>query len=171
MFGTVPVCFAGYKSSRFLLPERRIIWPGIRFINGSVVLGKYHIQTVLRGITFRLAVLEIKYWYYTWRIIMERIIVYELLGNLAVSNNDGEILHTEIEKALVSGSRVIVDFNGVDVVIAQFLNAAIAALYENHGSEELKEKLVITGLKSTDSLRKVIARAKSFYVNEKGKKL
>lgn len=73
----------------------------------------------------------------------------------------------KIEKALASGNRVTVDFNGVDVVLAQFLNAAIAALYENHGSEELKEKLVISGLKSTDSLRKVIARAKSFYANKK----
>ncbi len=98
---------------------------------------------------------------------MEKILVYKLFGNLAVSDDDGEILHEEIEKALSKGSKVTVDFNNVDVVLTQFLNAAIATLYERHNSEELKEKLVITGLKSTDSLRKVIARAKSFYTDEK----
>lgn len=98
---------------------------------------------------------------------MERILVYELFGSLAVSDDDGEILHEKIEKALSNGSRVTVDFNNVDVVLTQFLNAAIATLYEKHDSKELKERLVIIGLKSTDSLRKVIARAKSFYSDEK----
>lgn len=98
---------------------------------------------------------------------MEKILVYELFGSLAISDDDGEILHTEIEKALSSSSKVVVDFNNVDVVLTQFLNASIATLYERHDSEELKEKLAITGLKSTDSLRKVIARAKSFYADEK----
>lgn len=98
---------------------------------------------------------------------MVRILVYDLFGNLAISDEDGEILHTKIEKALSGGSSIIVDFNNVEVVLAQFLNAAIAALYKEHDNEELKERLIITGLKSTDVLRKVIARAKSFYVGEK----
>ena len=98
---------------------------------------------------------------------MERIMVYNLLGSSALSDNEGGILHAEIEKVLAGGGCVTVDFNGVDIVLAQFLNAAVAALYEKHSSEELRERLVITGLKSTGYLRKVIARAKTFYANEK----
>ncbi len=98
---------------------------------------------------------------------MEKILVYELFGSLAVSDEDGEILHANIEKALSGDSKVIVDFNNVEVVLTQFLNSAIATLYEKHDSDELKQRLVITGLKSTDSLRKVIARAKTFYADEK----
>lgn len=98
---------------------------------------------------------------------MERIMVYELFGSLAVSDADGEILYTKIEEALTGGSCVTVDFTGVDIMLAQFLNAAVATLYEKHSSRELRERLVITGLESTGYLRKVIARAKTFYAKEK----
>ena len=60
----------------------------------------------------------------------------------------------------------MVGFNGVNIVLAQFLNAAIAALYEKHNSEELRKRLVITGLKSTCYLHKLISRTKTFYANE-----
>lgn len=60
----------------------------------------------------------------------------------------------------------MVGFNGVNIVLAQFLNATIATLYEKHSSKELRKRLVITGLKSTYYLRKVISRAKTFYANE-----
>ena len=98
---------------------------------------------------------------------MERIMVYNLVGSSALSDNEGGILHAEIEKALTDSGCVMVDCNGVNIVLAQFLNAAIAALYEKHNSEELRERLVITRLKSTDYLRKVIARAKTFYISGK----
>ena len=97
---------------------------------------------------------------------MEIIMVYNLIGSYALSDDEGEILHAEIEKALSGGGCVMVDCNGVNIVLAQFLNAAIAALYEKHNSEELRKRLVITGLKSTCYLRKVISRAKTFYANE-----
>lgn len=92
--------------------------------------------------------------------------VYNLVGSSAFSDNEGGILHAEIEKALTDSGCVMVGFNGVDIVLAQFLNAAIAILYEKHNSEELRKRLVITGLKSTCYLRKVISRAKTFYANE-----
>ena len=98
---------------------------------------------------------------------MERIMVYNLVGSSALSGNEGEILYAEIEKALADGACVTVDFNGVDTVLAQFLNSAVATLYEKHSSEELRERLTITGLKSTGYLRKVIARAKTFYTSGK----
>lgn len=99
---------------------------------------------------------------------MERISVYGLVGSLAVSDSDGEILNAEIEKFLSDGSRIVVDFSCVEVVLTHFLDAAIGALYKKHHSSELKEKLVITGLKSTDALSRTIAGAKSFYLNGKG---
>ena len=97
---------------------------------------------------------------------MERIMVYNLVGSSALSDDEGEILRAGIEKALAGSGCVTVDFTGVDIVLAQFLNAAVAALYEKHSSRELRERLVITGLKSMVYLRKVIARAKTFYANE-----
>lgn len=97
---------------------------------------------------------------------MERIMVYNLIGSSAFSDDEGKILHAEIEKALSGGGCVMVDFNGVNIVLAQFLNAAIATLYEKHSSEELRKRLVIAGAKSICYLRKVISRAKTFYPNE-----
>ncbi len=72
----------------------------------------------------------------------------------------------KLKKTLADGGCVMVGFNSVDTVLARFLNAAIATLYEKHSSKELRERLVITGLKSTCYLRKVITRAKTFYANE-----
>lgn len=97
---------------------------------------------------------------------MREINVYELFGDFAVSDDDGEILHRMIEKELETGESVIVDFSKVETVLTQFLNAAVATLYKEHTSDELREKLEIRGLKSTDSLRRVISRAKSFYSDE-----
>ena len=97
---------------------------------------------------------------------MEIIMVYNLIGSSALSDDEGEILRAEIEKTLSGGGCVMVDFNGVNIVLAQFLNAAIAALYEKHNSEELRKRLVITGLKSTCYLHKLISRTKTFYANE-----
>ena len=98
---------------------------------------------------------------------MSVIKVYDLFGDLAVSDADGEILHQKIEHELSICETVVVDFSNVETVLTQFLNAAIATLYKNHSSEELRSKLEIKGLKSTDSLRRVIARAKIFYKDEK----
>lgn len=97
---------------------------------------------------------------------MSTIRVYDLFGDFAVSDADGEILHKKIERALSVEEYVVVDFSNVETVLTQFLNAAIATLYKDHSSDELREKLEIRGLKSTDSLRRVIARAKVFYSDE-----
>lgn len=97
---------------------------------------------------------------------MNVIKVYDLFGDFAVSDADGEILHQKIEYELSSGKPVIVDFSNVQTVLTQFLNAAIATLYKDHSSDELRNKLEIKGLKSTDSLKRVIARAKIFYKDE-----
>ncbi len=88
------------------------------------------------------------------------------MGSSALSDDEGEILRAEIEKTLSGGGCVMVDFNGVNIVLAQFLNAAITVLYEKHNSEELRKRLVITGLKSTCYLHKLISRTKTFYANE-----
>ena len=98
---------------------------------------------------------------------MSKINVHALFGDFAVSDADGEALHERIENELKSGEVVVVDFTNVETVLTQFLNTAIATLYKEHTSDELREKLEIKGLKSTDSLRRVIARAKTFYCDEK----
>ena len=97
---------------------------------------------------------------------MSIIKVYDLFGDFAVSDADGEILYKKIEHELSIGESVVIDFSNVETVLTQFLNAAIATLYENHSGDELRDKLEIKGLKSTDSLRRVIARAKTFYRDE-----
>lgn len=101
---------------------------------------------------------------------MIRINVYDYFGDFAISDADGETLRKIIDRELSINDKVIVDFSKVETVLTQFLNAAIATLYKNHTSEELRAKLEITGLKSTDSLRRVIARAKTFYSNEEAVK-
>ena len=101
---------------------------------------------------------------------MSEINVYEMFGDFAVSDADGEILHNKIENELKTEEIVVVDFSNVETVLTQFLNAAIATLYKDHTGDELREKLEIKGLKSTDSLRRVIARAKTFYGDEKNTK-
>lgn len=98
---------------------------------------------------------------------MSVINVYELFGDFAVSDADGETLHEKIENDLKTEKIVVVDFTNVETVLTQFLNSAIATLYKEHTSDELREKLEIKGLKSTDSLRRVITRAKTFYCDEK----
>ena len=92
--------------------------------------------------------------------------VYNLMGSSALSDDEGEILRAEIEKTLSGGVCVFVYFTCLNIVLAQFLNAAITVLYEKHNSEELRKRLVITGLKSTCYLHKLISRTKTFYANE-----
>ena len=74
--------------------------------------------------------------------------VYELFGDFAVSDADGETLHEKIENDLKTEKIVVIDFTNVETVLIQFLNSAIATLYKEHTSDELREKLEIKGLKS-----------------------
>lgn len=99
--------------------------------------------------------------------MINKIMVYDLFGSFAIADEDGEILHQKIENLLPNSEKVIVDFTNVETVLTQFLNASIATLYQNHSGEELRNKLVVKGLKSTASLKKVISRAKMFYQDEK----
>lgn len=102
---------------------------------------------------------------------MKTFLVYELFGEFAISDKDGELLYSKIENELKEGKSVTVDFSNVETVLTQFLNSAIATLYKDYTSEYLKENLKVTGLKSMDSLRKVVSRAKMFYKDEQSAKI
>lgn len=92
--------------------------------------------------------------------------VLDIIGvSTAVSSNEGDKLFQVINNYLGKEEHVILDFNGLTLIISAFLNASVGQLYGTYSSEFIKEHLTVIGLSNDDLhlLKKVNDRAKEYF--------
>lgn len=98
-------------------------------------------------------------------ITMQRILVKDLIGQNAITLEDGKIIFNLIHSSLSRGEVVELDFNGVEVFASPFFNAGIGRLLNDLNNEVLNNQLKFEHLSDFGSrvLRRVIENAKEYY--------
>lgn len=101
-----------------------------------------------------------------------KIVLKELFGEDAITNEDGQKVYEKIHPELLAGRQVELDFSGVKVVASLFLNPAIGQLLKDIPSEKLNELLKITSfpVSGNEALKKVIDNSKAYYSNPQYRK-
>lgn len=91
--------------------------------------------------------------------------VYEITGERAVLDSDGDIVYQKLLEAFSQNQNVELDFSGVTTILSIFTNSAVGQLYKHYDSEFLNSHLKITHMSVEDmlSLKRVNERAKQFY--------
>lgn len=94
-----------------------------------------------------------------------RIQVRDVVGENAMTLDDGRAIFRNIHEPLLHGRDVELDFEGVKVFASPFFNAGIGALLADLQAEDLNSHLKIIHISDSGSqvLRRVIENAKSFY--------
>lgn len=102
-----------------------------------------------------------------------KINIAALVGDLCITSEDGEKVHSQIVHALQNGTDVEVDFSNVSVFASPFLNAAIGSLLRDYASEDLNRRTSFLGLTAENYalLRRVIANAREYFSNPRVRKL
>lgn len=91
--------------------------------------------------------------------------VKELVGENAMTLDDGEAIYARIHDPLTQGETVELDFDGVQVFASPFFNAGIGRLLGDLTAETLNARLKFDHLSDfgTRVLRRVIENAKDYY--------
>ena len=76
--------------------------------------------------------------------------VFDLVGPLCVSMSDGQRIYESIFPLLQQGSRVVLVFDRVEILISAFLNAAIGQLYGKLDADLVDKLLSCRGLDDED---------------------
>jgi hypothetical protein len=94
-------------------------------------------------------------------------IVREIVGENAITLDDGQVVYDQIQAALSAGEVVELDFSGVAVFASPFFNAAIGRLLRDHSPDDLARLLRIAGLDSPghNLLGRVIESGKRYYAS------
>ncbi|MEQ6121631.1 STAS-like domain-containing protein [Reichenbachiella sp. MALMAid0571] len=100
-----------------------------------------------------------------------RINIFEAIGgDGAISVDDGDMIYSKVEKAVLKNAQVILDFQNIKLITTAFLNAAIGQLYGNFSTELIKEKLSLENVAQEDlpTFKIVTNRAKQYFLDKKG---
>ncbi|MBT8767563.1 STAS-like domain-containing protein [Metapseudomonas boanensis] len=91
--------------------------------------------------------------------------VRTLVGENAMTLDDGKAIFQSIHEPLLHGEKVELDFDGVKVFASPFFNAGIGALLADLKAEDLRTNLHIVHISDFGSrvLRRVIDNAKEYY--------
>ncbi len=95
--------------------------------------------------------------------------VAEKIGNpSALTQEDGNIIYSEIARAIKQNTRIILDFEQIESMISPFLNNAIGQLYGQFTSQQISDYLTIKNFpnEKTATLNIVISNAKKYYSNK-----
>jgi hypothetical protein len=94
-----------------------------------------------------------------------RLIVRSIVGEYAITLEDGQRLYHQIAAALANGQTVELDFEGVTVFAAPFCNEAIGQLVKDHDPDDLNRRLLVQGLAppGLELIRQVVENAKEYY--------
>jgi len=95
--------------------------------------------------------------------------IFDIVGGLCVSSDDGQLVHDKIAELLRKKYKVIISFKDVDTLISAFLNAAIGQLYDEFSEEDIREYLSVENMNPEDMalLKRVIDNAKIYFKNRK----
>lgn len=78
---------------------------------------------------------------------MSTIVVRKIVGDgICVASEDGESVYNALSSAWNGGNAVTLSFNGVEIMTAAFLHAAVGRLYKDHSAEEVGRRLTTEGL-------------------------
>jgi len=93
--------------------------------------------------------------------------VKELVGENAMTLDDGEAIYTRIHHPLTHGETVELDFDGVQVFASPFFNAGIGRLLGELAPDALNARLKFDHLSDFGAriLRRVIENAKDYYAS------
>lgn len=70
--------------------------------------------------------------------------VFDLTGEKAISPDEGQLLSNQIKTTLDAGQTVELDFAGLTLASASFLNEAFSDLYEYFTPEEIDRRIMVT---------------------------
>jgi STAS-like domain of unknown function (DUF4325) len=90
----------------------------------------------------------------------------DIIGSpLAVSAEDGQLVHDKIAPLLHEGQCVVLSFDGVNTVISAFLNAAVGQLYGKFSEDKIRELLTVADISQEDIglLKHVVENAKAYF--------
>ena len=94
--------------------------------------------------------------------------VKSLVGENAMTLDDGAAIYNQIHDPLMQGETVALDFEGVEVFASPFFNAGIGHLLADLQPETLNERLKFDHLSDFGNrvLRRVIENAKEYYESD-----
>ena len=94
--------------------------------------------------------------------------VREVVGEDAITTEDGQVIYERIRSELASGRDVELDFEGVTTFATLFFNAAIGHLLKDFTPDILNDHLRVVHLVPAghSSLLRVIENAKNYYSSE-----
>ena len=95
-----------------------------------------------------------------------KISVFDVVGSpLCVASSDGQGVCQLIEAAVKSGYRITLSFQGVSVLTAAFLNAAIGQLYGKFSSEQIRAALQVADIEPEEKalIKRVVENAKQYF--------
>lgn len=94
-------------------------------------------------------------------------VVHEIVGEDAITFDDGQSVYEKIKPELVADHDVTLDFDGVSVFASPFFNAAIGQLLKDIKAEDLNRLLRVEKLNppGDEVLRRVIENAKKYYAS------
>lgn len=94
-----------------------------------------------------------------------KLLVKEIVGENAITLDDGQSVYDHIKPELAAGHPVELDFAGVAVFASPFLNAAVGQLLKDLKADDLNRLLSVTHLAPTggEVLARVIENAKRYY--------
>lgn len=95
--------------------------------------------------------------------------VVDVVGKIAVTAEDGDLLRERVEAVLAHNEPVELDFTGVSIFSSPFFNAAIGRLLEHRSSDELRSVLTEVGLPgdARETMKRVIKNAREYYSDER----
>lgn len=97
-----------------------------------------------------------------------RVDVQKIVGDSALTLEDGQNLYELIKPSLENGEKVCLDFSGISLFASLFFNAAVGQLLKDFRPDSLNTLLSIQAISPTGSetMRRSIENAKSFYASD-----
>lgn len=98
-----------------------------------------------------------------------RIELHALVGDSAITLDDGQKVYDQIHPALLASREVKLDFAGVGILASPFFNAAIGRLLQDIEPEALNRLLQVRNLTPAGmyTLRRVIENSKRYYGDQR----
>jgi len=90
-------------------------------------------------------------------------------SEIAISPRTGDILYHYLDTAISKGEKIVLDFEGIEMMTTAFLNVAIGQLYHKYKPEELNTSISLKNIQKEDIslFQKVISRAKDYFRDQK----